>query len=202
MNVKLLLAAVVALALTGGLVASLMMGSHPSKKIVAPQAATGSTLAEIPSTPVPAARAGISELSKSSWKTTEVSVVAKKLSIPANPTKQATSNSKKPKEVIVDPMARAALSFVGADGEAEQYWAAAINDPNLPADERKDLIEDLNEDGLSDPKHPSREDLPLILSRISLIEQLAPGAMDQVNADAFKEAYKDLLFLASGGTAQ
>jgi hypothetical protein len=30
-----------------------------------------------------------------------------------------------------------------------------------------------------------------------LIEELSPSALDQVNADAFAEAYKDLLNLAS-----
>ena len=100
---------------------------------------------------------------------------------------------------IQDPMARVALSFVGADPEAEQYWAAAINDPALSADERQNLIEDLNEDGLSDPKHPGPEDLPLIWNRMRLIEELAPYAMDQVNWDAFAEAYKDLNNLLAGG---
>jgi hypothetical protein len=112
------------------------------------------------------------------------------------------AKSATPKEPVQDPDARAALSFVGADAGAETYWMAAINDASLPANERKDLIEDLNEDGLSDPKHPGAEDLPLILNRISLIEQLAPSAMDQVNADAFAEAYKDLVNLAAGGTPQ
>jgi hypothetical protein len=96
-----------------------------------------------------------------------------------------------------DPMARAALSFVGADPDAEIYWMGAINDPSLPAEERQNLIEDLNEDGLSDPKHPTLDDLPLIWNRLLLIEQLAPYAMDQVNADAFLEAYKDLINLAN-----
>jgi hypothetical protein len=31
---------------------------------------------------------------------------------------------------------------------------------------------------------------------LELIEELAPGAMDQVNAEALQEAYKDLLNLA------
>ena len=90
------------------------------------------------------------------------------------------------------------MGFEGEDPDAEQVWMAAINNPDLPAEERKDLIEDLNEDGLSDPKNPGPQDLPLILNRIQLIEQLGPGAMDQVNADAFAEAYKDLVNLASG----
>ena len=69
------------------------------------------------------------------------------------------------------------------------------------AEERKDLIEDLNEDGLSDPQHPAPEDMPVILNRIQLIEQLAPDSMDQVNAAAFAEAYKDLVNLAKGRPA-
>lgn len=54
------------------------------------------------------------------------------------------------------------------------------------------MIEDLNEDGLSDPQHPTQADLPLIVNRLLLIEAIAANAMDQVNADAFAEAYKDL----------
>lgn len=95
-----------------------------------------------------------------------------------------------------DPMARVALEFVGADPDAEMYWYEAINDPGLSAHERKDLIEDLNEDGLSDPQNPTMEDLPLILNRMELIESVVWDAMDEVNADAFQEAYKDLVNLA------
>jgi hypothetical protein len=97
---------------------------------------------------------------------------------------------------LQDPLAREALAFVGADPIAEEYWFTAINDLSLPANERQNLIEDLNEDGLSDPKHPSPEDLPLILSRLVLIEKVAPTAPDQVNADALAEAYGDLQQLA------
>jgi len=95
-----------------------------------------------------------------------------------------------------DKMARAALSYVGLDSEAEDYWIGAINDPSLPAEERSNLIEDLNEDGLSDPKHPTMADLSLIMNRLWLIEELAWNSMDQANADALQEAYKDLLNLA------
>jgi hypothetical protein len=100
--------------------------------------------------------------------------------------------------VVQDPEARLALSFVGTDPAAEAYWSDAINDPNLPSEERKDLIEDLNEDGLSDPKHPTAEDMPVIANRMWLIEQMAPQAMDPVNARAFGEAYKDLWNLYNG----
>lgn len=99
-----------------------------------------------------------------------------------------------------DPVARVALSFVGADSDAEDYWVAAINDPSLPAQERQNLIEDLNEDGLSDPKNPTLEDLPLILSRLELLDDIRPYAMDKINADAFDEAYKDLINLAERTT--
>ncbi len=89
-------------------------------------------------------------------------------------------------------MLRVALSFVGTDPQAQVVWMNAINDPSVPADERKDLIEDLNEDGFPDPHHITNDDIPLVLNRIDLIEQMAPYAMDDVNAAAFGEAYKDL----------
>ncbi len=96
-----------------------------------------------------------------------------------------------------DPVAREALAFVGRDENAEAYWYAAINDPSLSPNERQDLIEDLNEDGLSDPKNPTAEDLPLIANRILVLEEVAWYAMDEVNAAAFQEAYKDLVNLGS-----
>jgi hypothetical protein len=117
--------------------------------------------------------------------------------VPA-PQKPAATVAKAPrskKPPIQDPLARDALSWVGADPAAEAYWFEAINDPYLPPGERSDLIEDLNEDGFTNPKRPTPDDLPLIISRIVLIERIAGDAMDQVNADAFAEAYKDLVNL-------
>ena len=107
-----------------------------------------------------------------------------------------------PKATALDPLAREALSFVGADPGSTAYWATAINNPFLPDEERKNLIEDLNEDGLSDPEHPAPEDMPLIANRIQLILELAPYAMDQVNAEAFAEAFKDLVALLDGQPAR
>ena len=101
-----------------------------------------------------------------------------------------------PPDGVTDPLARSALALVGIDEEAEVYWYAVINDPTIPAHERKDLIEDLNEDGISDPKHPTTDDLPVILRRLLIIETAFADAMDDVNADAFEEAYKDLINLA------
>jgi hypothetical protein len=91
-----------------------------------------------------------------------------------------------------EPLARLALSYVGADAQANEFYQKAINDPVLTPNHRKNLIEDLNEDGLNFKKLTER-DLPLIMNRIALIEQLAPNAMDAANAAAFKEAYKDLV---------
>jgi hypothetical protein len=91
------------------------------------------------------------------------------------------------------PEARSVLAKVGADFEAEALWLQSINDPSVPANERQDLIEDLNEDGLSNPAKPTREDLVLIKSRIQLVERLLPSAIDKVNEDAFREARKDLV---------
>jgi hypothetical protein len=96
-----------------------------------------------------------------------------------------------PKQEIQDPAARDALSLVGADPQAEAYWLKAINNPNLPADERRELIEDLNQDGFPDKKHLTANDLPLILNRLALLEKL--DAMDDVNAAAIQEAHKDLV---------
>ncbi len=106
---------------------------------------------------------------------------------------QAPQSARSTKPPLQDPVAREALSWVGVDPAAEQYWAFAINDPSLPENERQDLIEDLNEEGFPDPRNVTADDLPLIVSRLLLIEQLAPDAMDKVNADAFQEAYKDLV---------
>jgi len=77
---------------------------------------------------------------------------------------------------VGDPEARVALFFVGEDSEATAYWMGAINDPAVPAEERKDLIEDLNQDGLSNPRDLTMVDLPLIEKRIELIEEVAPMA--------------------------
>ena len=92
-----------------------------------------------------------------------------------------------------EPFARLALNYVGADALANAFYQKAINDMSLTAGHRKNLIEDLNQDGFPDTKNLSTRDLQLIQNRIALIEQLAPSTADPVNAAAFKEAYKDLL---------
>lgn len=95
--------------------------------------------------------------------------------------------------IVPAPLAFAALKLVGVDPAAQKIWERAINDPATSSTDRGDLIEDLNETGFPDPSNVTMIDLPLILARIKLIEELAPFAMDEVNAAAFEEAYKDLL---------
>jgi hypothetical protein len=87
------------------------------------------------------------------------------------------------------------LSYVGADPSADEIWVVLINDPELPPKVREDLIEDLNENGFSagNGRRPTVDDLPLIESRLMLLEEHSPFAMDEVNAAAFAEAYKDLV---------
>ncbi len=106
-----------------------------------------------------------------------------------------TSTDKTP---ILDPAARRALSLAGSDPDAEMYWLSAINNPEIPAEEQKDLIEDLNEYGISDPKNPSPDDRPLTWSRTELIEEIALDAMDGMNAAALAEAHKDRMNLGCG----
>jgi len=89
--------------------------------------------------------------------------------------------------------ARAALAMIGYDPEADEVWIQVINDPSVSDNARSNLIEDLNEDGFPDPDNPTLDDLPMIEYRIDLIDDHAPYAMDKTNADAFKEARKDLV---------
>lgn len=98
--------------------------------------------------------------------------------------------------------ARLALNFVGADAQANQFYAQTINDPSLTPNHHRELIEDLNQDGFPDTRNLTAGDLPLVENRIALIEQLAPGALDKVNAAAFQEAYKDLVNMRAKITGQ
>jgi hypothetical protein len=100
-------------------------------------------------------------------------------------------------KIVRDPMARKALASVGFDEEAEAYWFAAIQDTSLPKSERQDLIDDLNEQGLPDPKHPTLDDLPLILSRIAILEDMAASVPKDLD---WVESYNDLLNLADLAT--
>jgi hypothetical protein len=89
-----------------------------------------------------------------------------------------------------------ALPSVGDDADAELVWMTAVNDPDVPAEIRKALIDDLNVEGFSDPQNPTEEELPLILSRLEMIESIAPESLDETNATAFADSYKGLAKMA------
>ncbi len=91
-----------------------------------------------------------------------------------------------------EPLARLALTYAGADAQANDFYLRAINDSGMSKDQRRNLIEDLNQDGFSRGRVEAG-DLSLIENRITLIEQNVSKTSDPVNVAAFKEAYKDLL---------
>jgi hypothetical protein len=99
-----------------------------------------------------------------------------------------------PEPLVPLAIAREALAYVGSDPQAEQVWLAAINDPMHSAEIRRELITALNHEGF--PANLTPDDLPLIHSRIVLLEEIAPDALDESNAAAFVELYNDLVNLA------
>lgn len=94
-------------------------------------------------------------------------------------------------------MGRVALALVGVDPDAEEYWLESILDSSLPAKEREDLMEDLNEAGFVDARRPTAEDFPLIIARLQIIEEVIPFA-DDFMLRHLGEAYKDLANLLNG----
>lgn len=99
-----------------------------------------------------------------------------------------------------EPLARVALNYLGANPQAEPFFKTAINDPAMPADHRRNLIEDLNQDGFPNQRSLTEKDVPLIQNRLRFIEQNAPNSIDAVNAAAFAEANKDLLQMLKRAT--
>ena len=94
-----------------------------------------------------------------------------------------------------EPLARLALAFVGANPQAEQLFHTAVLDGALTPDARRNLIEDLNQDGLSSKKTLSPEDLNLVNARYRLTQTYLQQDYvqgDQMLLAAFKEADKDL----------
>lgn len=179
---------VVAAAIIGAVAIRTMLERPPTSELTQHQTDSNSSASSRVQRPRAVAITKSNSVAAFSWSTSNPSIQ----NTPTN-----TAAARPADEPLQDPIARVALSLVGADPDAEDYWFAAINDLSLPANERQDLIEDLNEEGLSDPEHPTLEDLPLIFNRLALIETIGPDAADEVNAAAFDEAYKDLLNLAA-----
>ena len=94
-----------------------------------------------------------------------------------------------------ESLARVALTYVGANEQAGQLFHTAINDLTLKPDQRRELVEDLNRDGLSNKKALSPADLQTIANRYALTQtylQQDYVQNDPVLTKAFLEANKDL----------
>ena len=94
-----------------------------------------------------------------------------------------------------EPLARLALAFVGANPQAEQLFHTAVLDGALTPDARRNLIEDLNQDGLGNRRNLSPEDLALVTARYRLTQTYLQQDYvqgDRMLLEAFKEADKDL----------
>ncbi|MDB6024264.1 MAG: hypothetical protein JWM68_487 [Verrucomicrobiales bacterium] len=90
-----------------------------------------------------------------------------------------------------EPLARLALTFAGQNAQADALWRTAINDKSIPTDARRELVEDLNQDGLNE-KAPTERDYAIMRKRLDLIEKNRSDADSKPIADAFTEAAKDL----------
>jgi hypothetical protein len=91
-----------------------------------------------------------------------------------------------------EPLARVALSFAGENPQADALWRTAIYDQSIPEDARRELVEDLNQDGLNE-KNPTDSDYRKMRARLALIEKNRQNAESKKMLDAFNEAQKDLL---------
>lgn len=110
---------------------------------------------------------------------------------------------------VTDPaaresLARVGLAQVGVTPEAQQMWHKSIYDPALTPAQRKELVLDLDQDGLQNDKTPTPADLPVVANRLALTRaylQQDYVQNDPVLNKAFLEASKDLQKLLERGTA-
>jgi hypothetical protein len=94
-----------------------------------------------------------------------------------------------------ESLARLALTYVGANDQALELYHKATLDPALKPDQRRNLVEDLNQDGLSNTRNPTPEDLKILAQRYALTQtyfQQDYVENDKVLDAAFREADKDL----------
>ena len=124
--------------------------------------------------------------------------------VPSNGDEQLISHNGIPKKTssakssaAPDKEAREALKRVGVDSQADAIWTQAVNNPNLPAETRAGLIEDLNEVGFVNPEKPTKAELPMINKRLELVKRLRATPLDAANAAALEEARKDLESMAA-----
>lgn len=94
-----------------------------------------------------------------------------------------------------ESLARVALAYVGANEQAGELFHAVVMDPTLKPDQTRNLVEDLNQDGLANRRAPTAEDLKIIARRYEItqayLQQDYVINNKTLNA-AFREADKDL----------
>jgi hypothetical protein len=88
-------------------------------------------------------------------------------------------------------LAQVALDTAGTDPKADQFFYAVMGDTSLPADNRRNLAEDLADHG-TNPKNPSAQDIQVMLKRLSLLQQLQGEATEPLVIAGIMEAQKDL----------
>jgi hypothetical protein len=94
-----------------------------------------------------------------------------------------------------EPLARVALAYVGASEQAVQLFHTAITDPTLKPAQRRELVLDLDQDGLQNDKTPTPADVPIVANRLALTQSYLQQAYvqnDSLLSRAFLEANKDL----------
>lgn len=94
-----------------------------------------------------------------------------------------------------EPLVRSALAFVGANDQALQVFGQAVRDPALAGEPIRNLVEDLNQDGIRNEKKPTPEDLKLIANRYALTQRFLQQDFVLNNPallEGFREADKDL----------
>jgi hypothetical protein len=88
-------------------------------------------------------------------------------------------------------LAQVALDTAGTDPMADRFFYAAMGDTSLPADNRRNLAEDLADHG-TNPKNPSAQDIQVMQKRLALLEQLRGEATEPLVIAGINEAQKDL----------
>lgn len=94
-----------------------------------------------------------------------------------------------------EALGRLALNYVGANDSAVTLFHQVALDPQLKPDQRRNLIEDLNQDGLKNERNPTPEDLKIIAKRYELTQsylQQQYVVNDRLLNAAFQEANRDL----------
>jgi hypothetical protein len=94
-----------------------------------------------------------------------------------------------------ESLARVALAYVGANDQAGELFHAAVLDQTLKPDQTRNLVEDLNQDGLANRRTPTTEDLKIIARRFEITQAYLQQDFvinNKTLSAAFREADKDL----------